>query len=379
MSSSDPSGKLRIAFLYLGKSGSVEFALEMAEAAAAMPDLDSHFIVSAEGDLAPLLGRRKLPHTTIATFKRATPQALVLGYRSAREDLLEWLEHHRPDVVMTLMPHVWSPLLKRDIQKLGIAYFTIIHDADSHPGDPTARLTKWLMRDARGADAVVTLSRAVASRLVLNRRIENSRILPLFLPDLNYQLTAPSPRTLQPGQPFRILFFGRVMAYKGLGLLIDAVEQLRGEGLAIELGLAGSGDLGSNRKRLEALGGEIENRWIADDEVSRILSRFDCVACSHVEASQSGVASTAFGHGLPVVAMPVGGMAEQVIEGQTGTLARRISAAAYADAIRRLMSDPGLYAEISRNICQTAPQRSFVRFLEEIADEVTELSVSKNG
>ncbi len=54
------------------------------------------------------------------------------------------------------------------------------------------------------------------------------------------------------------------------------------------------------------------------------------------------VVAAAYGAGLPVVATPVGGLAEQVVDGTTGVLARgSTSAADFADAIRRLIETAG--------------------------------------
>ena len=130
------------------------------------------------------------------------------------------------------------------------------------------------------------------------------------------------------------------------------------------------GDLSSQRERLTTLGAEIINRWLEDDEVPGILARYDAIALSHIEASQSGVAAAAFGNCMPVVAMPVGGIAEQVVDGRTGVLAHRTSARSFADAIYRLATDPELYARISAHLSATAEDRSMARFVDELVSEI---------
>jgi len=374
----DVSGdKSRIVFIYLGRRGALgRFTLELAEAAAAASAATGYefeFVISSSNEIASQFARLGINVTKIDTFERATPISLTKQYFPARRALMERLARHRPAAVVTLMPHVWSPVLARDIRKLGIKYLTIIHDAVPHPGDKTAWMTRWLRSDAKGADVVITLSRAVTESLVANRLADPARVLPLFHPDLTFAspIAPPmTPRRLLPGQPLRLLFFGRIMRYKGLSLLLDAAEILRRQGAPVRLGIAGSGDLEPDRSRLEALGADILNRWISDDEVPGILARHDAIACSHVEASQSGVASTAFGNAMPVVAMPVGGIAEQVVENKTGVLARRANPQAYAAAAQRLATEPGLYDAISSNLVATARERSMTRFLEEIVAEV---------
>ena len=101
--------------------------------------------------------------------------------------------------------------------------------------------------------------------------------------------------------------------------------------------------------------------------MTSILDRYDAMACPQVEASQSGVVAAALGHGMPVVAMPIGGIAEQVVNAETGVVADQVTAEAFAAAIRRLAEEPGLFETISTHIHETAGERSMDRFLNEIS------------
>jgi glycosyltransferase involved in cell wall biosynthesis len=217
------------------------------------------------------------------------------------------------------------------------------------------------------------LSRTVADRLVSAHRVPVDRVLSLFHPDLHYT-NAVLHRSRDRTRPLRLLFFGRILKYKGLPFLLDAVELLRREGLRIELGVAGAGNLDTERARLSALGAEVINRWIDDDEVGPLLARYDALALSHIEASQSGVAATAFGNCMPVVGMPVGGLVEQIVDGRTGILAHRLTVRSFADAIRRLSEEPDLYDAISSNLKATAQERSMTCFLDEIVAETSRLT-----
>jgi glycosyltransferase involved in cell wall biosynthesis len=320
--------------------------------------------------------RQQLDVFQVPTIDRLTPWDVIGRYAAARRAILNRLASRKPDAVVTLMPHIWSPLMAPSIKRLGTKYLTVIHDAVPHKGDETAWLTAWLLRDARHADLIITLSRAVAERLIGQKTVESSRILPMFHPDLSYGASLAN-RQLDPMQPFRVLFFGRIMAYKGLPLLIDAVETLLKQGFSIKLGVAGSGPLGSLRRRLEAIGAEIDNRWIPDHEVGRYLARYDAMVCSHLEASQSGVAAAAFGSNMPVIAMPIGGLTEQVIDQKTGILARRMTAISLADAIQRLAVLPGLYDGISASLTASSQDRSMDRFLNELIDEIRALEEAR--
>jgi glycosyltransferase involved in cell wall biosynthesis len=280
-------------------------------------------------------------------------------------NILGELTRRRSAGVVTLMPHVWTPLVAPLIRRHGFRYLTIIHDASRHPGDPTGFLNGWALRDALSADPVVTLSRSVGLSLAASGAVPRDTLVTLFHPDLTFGSSAPRQAPAGAG-PFRILFFGRIMAYKGLPVLLDALEILRAQNMAVKLGVFGEGALGPLRSRLEALGVEVENRWIANDEVSGIFSRHDAVVLPHIECSQSGVAAIALGHGLPLIGCRVGGLAEQVRDGETGVVADTADAAGLAAAIRRLAADRRLHAAIRGRIHKSRWERSMHRFAEQL-------------
>jgi glycosyltransferase involved in cell wall biosynthesis len=379
-----------VLFLYLGRRGLTRFTLDLARHIAALRHVRATFCVSRQNEMFEAfagLGCRVLP---VDTFE-AAGGALVRGYRvrTLCRTVLGELARQRSAGAVTLMPHVWTPLIAPQIRKRGFRYLTVIHDAHPHPGDPTSVLNGWSMRDAVNADAVVTLSRGVADALAAARAVPRERLVPLFHPDLQYGVglsgsdITTSALRVPLGQspvsppaiiawPFRVLFFGRILAYKGLPALVEAVELLRAEGLPVELGVFGDGPLGPLRARLAALGAEVENRWIADSEVAGILARYHAMALSHSECSQSGVAAAALGAGLPLVAARIGGLAEQVQDGATGVLAGGCQGPSLAAAIRRLATDRRLYAAIRAHIRRTAWERSMHRFAEHLVAHATD-------
>ena len=362
-----PSDHASIAFVSLGRRGALcRLTLELARAANEAEGLNAAYFVSSGNELIGQLRRERLALFECDTFGAASPLAIARNFARTRRLLLDYVRLQRPLAVITLMPHLWTPLLAPAVRRLGALYATVIHDAAAHPGDPTGLVNGWLRRDAAGADLVVTLSQTVAQQLLDRGRIDRERILRLFHPDLAF--TGPPARRPCPcpQRPLRVLFLGRILPYKGLPVLVEAMEMLRLAGVAVELGVVGAGDLGALGPRLEALGAEVINRWVADSEIGPILARYDAMACAHVEASQSGPAAAAFGSAMPVVGMPVGGIAEQVVDGATGVLARRASAPAFAEALHRLIADPPLYERISGHLAATAESRSMRRFVREL-------------
>jgi glycosyltransferase involved in cell wall biosynthesis len=213
----------------------------------------------------------------------------------------------------------------------------------------------------------VTLSQSVTNELFSRSAIPRDRVVKLFLPNLYYG-DPPKPHRRDPASPLRLLFFGRMLPYKGLPIFVSAVEKIRASGVPIEIGVFGEGHLGHESRRLEALGATIVNRWIAEAEIDGIFARYDALVLSHIEASQSGVASVALGSGLPIATTPVGGLTEQVIHEVNGLVADSVTADALAAQIFRLATEAGLYDRLSSMISQGSSQQSMSAFLKRLVD-----------
>jgi glycosyltransferase involved in cell wall biosynthesis len=359
----------RLLIVSLGRRGAlVRLALNLLEAAR-QEQGSVHLLVSGQSELSDAFAREPALATALDTFDSAAAGAWRLDrIAAARRALVEAANRHRSEAVVSLMPHVWSPLMGGAIRRARLFHASIVHDAAPHAGDRTGLVHAWLMREADQADLVLALSRHVRDRLVEPGRVAPERIETLFLPDLVY--AAPPAPARAPGSPLRVLFFGRILAYKGLPLLIAAAERLRNEGLRIELGVFGEGALGTEAERLRALGAEVENHWIAEEEVGPILARYDVMALPYVAASQSGVAAAALGSGLPLVATPVGGLAEQVRPGETGLLSERADADSFALALRRLATEPGLLDRLRAGASRDRDARSFPAFLRALREAI---------
>jgi glycosyltransferase involved in cell wall biosynthesis len=204
---------------------------------------------------------------------------------------------------------------------------------------------------------VVTLTNAVADRLVQLNVVPRKKISVLFHPDLTFP-----DEERRDSETLRVLFFGRILPYKGISQFVGAMEILKGAGIPIHVGVFGAGDIGPEIERLRRLGAEVVNRWIDTAEIAEILGRHDVVVVSHTEASQSGVIAAAHGAGLPVVATPVGGLSEQIIPDVTGILASDSTAEAIASAVMRFTQDRTLLLRIRQAIVATRRERSVDRF-----------------
>lgn len=355
---SENNGK--VLFLYWGRRGSLSWiTLEIARHLAARSDAAGAVSYSTGNELANALSDLSPTTWPVTTFSRNIGALFRLPrFRRQAKALVERLRREDFAAVVVLMSHVWTPLLGRRLAGTPIRYVVVAHDAARHPGDRTGRVHGWLLRDLDHADRIVTLSRAVADRLIAERTIDAGRIVTLAHPAIAYG----AERSARGDGPLRVLFLGRIMAYKGLDLLVAAVERARREGADLELGVYGEGPIAGLEQRLAALGATVVNRWIEHGEIGAILGQYDVLVLPYIEASQSGVAAAAQGAGMPIVATPVGGLVEQVRDGVDGLVASAVTAEALADCLARLAGDRALLDRLSAGAAEETPAGGIVAF-----------------
>jgi glycosyltransferase involved in cell wall biosynthesis len=149
-----------------------------------------------------------------------------------------------------------------------------------------------------------------------------------------------------------LLYVGRLKAYKRIELLLDVLTELPG----LTLDIAGQGDHG------ETLDDEISKRGLSSrvrvhgfvDEATK--AQLYRQAWVHVTASASeGWSLTVMEAalwGTPSVALPVGGLRESIVDGETGLLARTPSE--LGRCIERLIGDAELRARLGRAAAERA-------------------------
>src|SRR5262249_72347 len=213
--------------------------------------------------------------------------------------------------------------------------------AKFHPGDYYPFRELVLRREIERADALIVLSDHVGRAAQQLYDFPVDRIRTVKHGAFYFGSSDVRTRNFPHNRPFRLLFLGRIVKYKGLGLLLDAYSLLRARGAAVELDIVGSGDLGPHKAQLTGLPGvSIINKWVDEGESAKALERADLVVLPYIEASQSGVAASALAAALPIVATPVGGLVEQVSHGRTGVIAAGMESEDLATAIQRFFRDP---------------------------------------
>lgn len=143
----------------------------------------------------------------------------------------------------------------------------------------------------------------------------------------------------------RLLFFGKIRAYKGLEVFLQALSRLRGR---VDFRATVAGEFYIDelpfKRMVEAEGISDRVVWkdhyIPNEQVGPLFRDTDLVVLPYLDATQSGVVPLAFGFLKPVVVSDVGGLAEVVTEGESGYLVPPGDSQALADAIELFNRDP---------------------------------------
>jgi len=149
-----------------------------------------------------------------------------------------------------------------------------------------------------------------------------------------------------------LLFFGRISPYKGIEYLIEAIKNLYSRGFKIKTIIAGSGQTYFDTNDFSELNIEFLNRYISNSEMAKLINGTKIVICPYTDATQSGVAMTAFAFQKPVIATNVGGFKDVIVNGYNGILVLPKDSKALADSISKLLTDNALLESISKNIAE---------------------------
>jgi glycosyltransferase involved in cell wall biosynthesis len=137
--------------------------------------------------------------------------------------------------------------------------------------------------------------------------------------------------TVEPDDPPHVLFVGRLSEEKGVLDLAEAAGDL-------PLVVVGDGPL---REHLpQAVG------FVSPAELGHHFDRAAVVVCPSLREGYGVVARQAMAHARPVVASNVGGLAEAIVDGESGLLVPPGDRPALRAALQRLLGNPELRARL---------------------------------
>lgn len=187
----------------------------------------------------------------------------------------------------------------------GLPSFYVVHDGKMHDGEHVGKTQHQLVQIMNMATHLIFLSNYVRMLVKKNFNINKPYIIaPHGLIDYG-QL----PKAEKTSKKPNLLFLGRVSKYKGVELLLAAMEHVQVSKYN-KLIIAGkwSYPLPQNYDKDKI---EIVDKWLSSDEILYYLSMADIMLFPYLEATQSGVATLAINYLKPSIVTTVGALVEQ--------------------------------------------------------------------
>lgn len=213
-------------------------------------------------------------------------------------------------------------------------------------------------------DKVVVLTEWYKKVLVLNG-VDSKKIY-LIKQGLPFETTVSKIKDNTRGDlPVRMLFLGRISPFKGLHLLLEALQAI--PETKISLAIYGQpADAVYEQECRQLAEGKTNIKWkglLPQNEVIATMQEYDALClCSTFSEMSPLVIQEAFAAGIPVIASEVYGNKEQVKHNVNGLLFAFNNNSSLKEQLQRCIDEPMLLSQLRKN-------SSGVKSFDEVADE----------
>lgn len=249
---------------------------------------------------------------------------------------------------------------------------TLAHNVSPHEGFP---FSKQLMKSFFQAnDLIITLSEQTENELKdLN---VSTKSLKLFHPV--YDRAFPdTPRNelkakygIQDDEVI-ILFFGLIRSYKGLDILIRALNEMNLKEFKIRPFIVGE-FYDDQNKYMQLIKDEhhdqfkVIDRFVSQKEANEIFTISDLLVLPYTTASQSGVFNDALNFELPTLVSDHPGLTEHIEHAKTGLIFPNKDVTALRDQLTTYLSEGDLRANIRSNLGALKEELSWDHFISKL-------------
>lgn len=244
--------------------------------------------------------------------------------------------------------HHWNPVLLFWCKIWGLEVVFTVHDGVLHQGEQSSRDQKMLNFCIRKADKLVFLSRYVQE---LTREKTGFAAKTCIIPHPLLRIGSPVIKDRHLPERPSLLFLGRIVEYKGVDLLLEALNGFSRDRLG-QVTIAGQNYSGFKPDKMGAVSVNWIGRWLEDTEIDDLLNSHDILVLPYREASQSGIVTLGIGAAIPMICTNVGGLPEQLTKEQA--VFTRPEVFSLKKAILDLINDPERYRNIHQNLLARA-------------------------
>lgn len=237
--------------------------------------------------------------------------------------VLNKVRKFKPDlVILPWWVVYWAPMylfFLSSFRLLNIKSLLICHNIYEHEDNALKKaLSKSVLKMA-GTFLVHTESEKIKLKNIVGAKTIIKHLLPIFSSvSIDY---SKSQKIGSEQFDLELLFFGFVRPYKGLDMLLEALQYV--ENAKVHLTIAGEfwddkEDYLNYIKEHNLQNIDIVDEYISDEEVADYFRCCDVVVLPYRDATGSAVIASAYGHNRPVLVTNVGGLPDAVASGRTG-------------------------------------------------------------
>lgn len=247
--------------------------------------------------------------------------------------LVKWIVDSNYDLVYIIVHEEWTELIckwlhKKKISNLVIAYHEIL---ESHEEKNCLRkfvkdtvclpYPKVVYSDKSKADLAQFIQRRDIHTIYFGP-FETYKIFDIGKPIIDGDY---------------LLFFGRILPYKGLNFLYEAIKSYTGP-VPLKVVVAGDGKDPVVKDMKQDKHFVVLDRYVPNSELVNLITYSRGVICPYVSGSQSGITHTAMVFGIPVIATRVAAFPEFIEDGVNGILIDYGNLEQLTTAMERLIS-----------------------------------------
>lgn len=342
---------MKIALVYLGRKGggpvySLEITKRLQEKAEVLC-----FVSENVENLKEWRGQVKNLEV-VKTYTNKLDFLFSLLFSWKKKELKQKIKKFGPDILYYPFFHFWLTSINRWFPKIPKVY--TCHDPILHQGEQIWLQQKMQDKLLKQAKRVIILSSVFRDELILKGvKQKDIDVIPHGIFDYYFKISPNALKNFEHSPT--ILFFGRILDYKGLDLILRTFPLIKKQITSALLLIAGQGDITPYKSLIESQKDVLViNRWLGDSEVASIFEKADVLVCPYKQASQSGAIPVAYAFKMPVIATKVGGLVEQVDDAKTGFLVDPGDENGLAKACIVLLQDESLRKQYGENGYQKA-------------------------
>ena len=250
-----------------------------------------------------------------------------------------------PDIIHFVDNHPWYLILLKAFKDK--KFFVTQHEITPHLGELIrGKITIYVNRALnKKAHKVIVLGHKLKQDLIKLYHVPKEKILVYLMGDFSFYLKWKKDNVKE--ESHTILFFGRILEYKGLDVLLKSVPLITKQIPDLKVIIAGEGDITPYKKLIESIKDdrstdntlEIINKYIPEQDVPPYFQKSSIIIMPYRDASSSGIVPIAYVFKKALICSDVGALREFIDDNKTGVLVKPEDPKALASAIVSLLGN----------------------------------------